>query len=345
MRDGAPLVFALGRERPLAERLVAELGVALAEHEERAFEDGEQALRPLVTVRGRDVYVLDSLVAEPGTSPHDKLCRLLFFLAALRDAGAARVTAVVPYLCYARQERRTAPRGAVASRYVAQLLEAAGVDRVVAVDVHDVAAYENAFRCPAEHLEARPLLVADLVPLLGERPVAVVSPDTGGFRRAERFRRTLERALDRATAMVFLEKVRTETGIVGGAVVGDVDGRVAVIVDDLVATGATVMRAARACRERGATAVVVAATHGLFTRGVGELLAAARPERIVVTDSVPLSDGATEAAHDRLRVVSLAPLLAAAIERLHDETSLAGLSELGAMPAAGFPAIAGEGRT
>ena len=328
MRDGAPLVFALGRDRPLGERVAAELGLALAQHEERAFADGEQEARPLTGVRGRDVYVLDALVGDEAASPHDKLCRLLFFLAAVRDAGAARVTAVVPYLCYARKERRTQPRDPVASRYVAQLFEAIGIDRIVAVDVHDVAAYENAFRCRAEHLEARPLFVDYFAPLVGERPVAVVSPDAGGFKRAERFRRSLARRLDREVGMVFLEKVRTETGILGGAVVGEVEGRLALVLDDLIATGSTVVRAANACRARGALEVVVAATHGLFTGGAAALFSDESLARVVVTDSVPPDGADVESARGKLAVVPLAPLLARAIERLHGDASLSELTEV-----------------
>src|SRR5690606_1997980 len=116
------------------------------------------------------------------------LCRLLFFIAALRDAGARRVTAVTPYLCYARKERRTKPRDPVTTRYLAALVEAAGASRVAAMDVHDLASFQNAFRIPAEHLEARPMLAAHVAGLAGDAPVVVVSPDAGGVKRAERFR-------------------------------------------------------------------------------------------------------------------------------------------------------------
>ena len=152
-------LFALQATAELGQAVADALGCRLAAHEERAFEDGEHKVRPLDAVGGANVYVVQSLHGGPAESANDKLCRLLFFVGALKDAGAARVTAVVPYLCYARKDRRTKPRDPVTTRYVAALVEAMGVDRVVAMDVHNPAAFENAFRCPAEHLEARPLFV------------------------------------------------------------------------------------------------------------------------------------------------------------------------------------------
>jgi ribose-phosphate pyrophosphokinase len=142
------LIFALRATRELGAGISRALGVELAPHEEREFEDGEHKARPLMSVRGRDLYLVQSLYGGPEASPSDKLCRLLFFAGALRDAGAGRVTAVVPYLAYARKDRRTQLRDPITTRYVAQLIEAVGVDRVVVVDVHNLAAFENAFRCP-----------------------------------------------------------------------------------------------------------------------------------------------------------------------------------------------------
>lgn len=152
-------LFAFASCRAFGERIAARLGVTLAAHEERPFEDGEHKTRALVSVRGHDVYVVQSLHGEPGSSVNDKLCRLLLFIGALKDASAARVCAVTPYLCYSRKDRRSQPRDPVSTRYVATLLEAVGVDRVVTIDIHNIAAFQNAFRCPTEHLEANGMLV------------------------------------------------------------------------------------------------------------------------------------------------------------------------------------------
>src|SRR5919106_3683656 len=191
------VLFALDGSRDLGERIAGHLGIALADHEERAFEDGEHKARPLVNVRGRDVFVVHSLYSDPAQSANDKLCKLLFFIGALRDASAARVTAVVPYLAYARKDRKTQTRDPVTTRYVAMLFEAVGVDRVLSIDVHNLAAFQNAFRCPTEHLGARPLFVRHFADVLGDEPVAVLSPDVGGMKRAEAFRQTLVSALGR----------------------------------------------------------------------------------------------------------------------------------------------------
>jgi len=155
--DNARL-FALNAGRDFAASVSRHLGVSLAEHEERDFEDGEHKSRPLENVRGKDVFVIQSLFGDRRQSVNDKLCRLLFFLGALRDASAARVTAVVPYLCYARKDRKSQPRDPVTTRYVAELFEAVGTDCILTMDVHNLAAYQNAFRCRADHLEAAPCL-------------------------------------------------------------------------------------------------------------------------------------------------------------------------------------------
>jgi ribose-phosphate pyrophosphokinase len=141
----------------LGEKIALALGCSLAALEERSFEDGEHKIRPLETVAGRDVYVVHSLHGGPDESPNDKLCKLLFFIAALKDAGAARVTAVTPYLCYARKDRRTKAYDPVTIRYLATMFEAVGVDAVVTLEVHNESAFENAFRCPSIALSTAPL--------------------------------------------------------------------------------------------------------------------------------------------------------------------------------------------
>src|SRR5262249_41417189 len=139
-------VFALNSSLDFGEKICARLGVPQSSHEEREFEDGEHKIRPLANVRGKDVFVIQSLYGDEKQSVNDKLCRLLFFLGALRDASAERVTAVIPYLCYARKDRKSKPRDPVTTRYVAGLFEAMGVDRMLAMDPHNLAAFQNAFR-------------------------------------------------------------------------------------------------------------------------------------------------------------------------------------------------------
>jgi len=320
-------LFALDASRPFGERVAAALGVALALHEEREFEDGEHKARPLENVRGRDVYVVHSLYGETGMSANDKLVRLLFFVGALKDASAARVTAVCPYLAYSRKDRRSKPRDPVGSRYVAQLFESVGTDRVVTLDVHNLAAYQNAFRIPAEHLEARGLFVAWFAARLRDEDIVVVSPDAGGVKRADAFRDALSRALGRPVASAFMEKRRSEGVVSGDAVVGEVSGKTAIIIDDLISSGTTLARAAAACKARGAGRVFAAASHGAFVGAAGDVLADPALEKVLVTDSIPPLRLPPALLEKRVVVLDSAPLFAEAIRRLHGGGSLVDLLE------------------
>lgn len=322
MSHDPALLFALGATRAWGEAVARQLGVELTAHEERAFEDGEHKSRPLASVRGRDVYVLHSLYGDAGQSAGDKLCRLLFFIGALRDGSAASITAVVPYLAFARKDRKTQPRDPVTTRYVAQLFEAVGTDRVVTMDVHNLAAYQNAFRCRTEHLEAAGPFAAHFAGLLGDAPVTVVSPDAGGIKRAERFRQRLSTALGRPVGAAFAEKHRSQGVVTRDLLVGDVGERVAIIVDDLISTGGTISRTAASCRQLGATSVHAAASHGLFTGDATRLLGDDTLASIVVTDSVPAFRLPRGPARDKLVVLPAAPVFAWAIGRLARDESI-----------------------
>ena len=316
------MVFALDATREYGETVARELGITLSPHEEREFEDGEHKTRPLVNVRGRDVYVIQSLYADAKQSGNDKLVRLLFFLGALKDASAGSLTAIVPYLAYARKDRRSKARDPVTTRYVATLFEAVGTDCVVTLDVHNLAAFQNAFRCRTEHLEAAALFVDQLIPLVGEESLVVVSPDAGGIKRAEALRQRLSAALKRPITAAFAEKYRSGGILTGDLLAGDVRGKTAIIVDDLISAGNTVARAAHACRERGAARVLAVASHGVFADVANTVLAASGIERIIVTDTIPPLRVTAPGLQSRLMLVSTAGLFAEAIRRLHSNGSI-----------------------
>ncbi|MGJ0426284.1 ribose-phosphate diphosphokinase [Methylocystis sp.] len=324
-------LFALGSSRPFGEAVAKTLGVAVAPMEDRSFEDSEYKLRPLASVRGHDVYALFSLHGEAGASSADKLLKLLFFIGALKDSGAARVTAVVPYLCFSRKDRRTKPRDPITTRYVAQLFEAMRTDAVMTIDVHNIAAFENAFRCETIPLDAHALFARHFLPVIGDAPAAVVSPDLGGEKRAELFRQRLERMLRRPVAKAFMDKTRSEGRVSGDIFAGDVAGCDAIILDDLIAGGGTAARTAAACRAHGAARVFVAATHGVFVRKAAETLGAAPVDRVVITDAVPLREGDATACslEDRLTIIPIAGLFAEAIRRRHENGSITRLLEEG----------------
>ena len=318
-------LFALKGTEHLARDISAFLVHSLSAHEERDFEDGEHKARPLDPVGGADVYVIHSLHGGPQQSANDKLCRLLFFIGALKDAGAERVTAVAPYLCYARKDRRTKPSDPVTTRYTAMLFEAIGCDAVVTLEVHNEAAYENAFRCRAVALTAAPLMIARIKATVGDEPVCVVSPDLGGGKRADLLREALEKVMGRPIGKAFAEKHRSAGIVSGDLFVGDVAGATCIIVDDLISTGGTLVRAARAARARGARRVLACVAHGLFMPGAETALADPAIDRILATDTVPAFRLPAGPVRDKLDIVPAAPLLAEAIRRLHEDKPLGDL--------------------
>ncbi len=323
------LLFALNGSRELGTRVADELGIELARCEEREFEDGEHKIRPLDSVRGKDIQVLHSLNGTGLASANDKLVRLLFFLATARENGARSVTAIAPYLAYSRKDRQTKFRDPVTTRYVAQLFEAAGADRVITLDVHNYAAFQNAFRCATIHLSARQVFCGLVDELAAGLPVAVFSPDGGGVKRAQLLKEAVEARGGNETGFGFMEKRRSRGVVSGELFAGEVEGRAVFIVDDIIASGGTMLRAAGACRRRGARAVYALATHGLFAEGSEGFLAASEFDGIVVTDSVGAAMQA-KSAHPqaKLTIASVGPLIADAIRRLDGSAPLSDLSGL-----------------
>lgn len=263
------------------------------------------------------MFVLHSLHGDTGDSANDRLCRLLFFCGALKDAGAGRVTAVAPYLCYARKDRRTKTSDPITTRYVAAMFEAVGIAQAITMEVHNLVAFENAFRCPTFHIASAPLLAAHFAPLLRHKTAVAVSPDAGGAKRAEQFRQELERLTDTGVGSAYMEKYRSSGVVTGSLLAGDVQEKVAIIVDDLVSTGGTLLRAAEACRKAGALEVHAVAAHGLFIDGGAKLFASPLFDSITVTNTVPPFRVSPEAL-PHLAVLDASEMIARAIATCHD---------------------------
>ena len=316
-------LFALNTSKDFGEKVAIELDTTLSQHEERDFEDGEHKSRSLENVRNRDVYVIQSLYGEPGRSVNDKLCRLLFFVGSLKDAAAESVTIIAPYLCYARKDRQTKSRDPITTRYVAALMEAVGTDRILTIDVHNLQAYQNAFRCQSEHLEGKNLFVGHFAPLVKNEEVVVLSPDTGGAKRAEAFRQALSEATQKEVGFGFLAKQRS-MGVVSGStkIYGNVISKTVIIIDDLISSGTTLSRAATACLAEGAKKVYAVATHGAFTSQANKILQNAPLEQVVITNTIPTFQLSPQLLKEKVVVLDITPVFAAAINRIHHGESL-----------------------
>jgi ribose-phosphate pyrophosphokinase len=306
----------------LSVEVAHQVGVPLLDRRLERFPDGEMYVQLGQSVRGRDAYILQSTHAPA----NENLFELLLLLDTLRRASAARLTAVIPYYGYARQDRKSTGREPITAKLVANLLTAAGATRIVAVDLHSPA-IQGFFDIGMDHLTAVPLLAEYLRSRI-PRDSVVVSPDTGGVKRVDFFAHLLD------LPIAILHKRRASAHEVAiAAVVGDVRGKTPIIVDDIIATGGTIVEAVDTLLREGAQpAVWVVASHGVFAGDAARILNHPAIHELVVTDTVPIPSE-TRRALPRLHVVSIAELLAAAIRRLHTGSSLSALfSKEGAPP-------------
>jgi ribose-phosphate pyrophosphokinase len=322
MSSDSLLLFSMDQHGTLVEALVERLGTFLSPHELRIFEDGECKIRPLCDVESKDVYILATLYADGQSSVHDQLCRALFFVGALRDAGAGRITILSPYLCYSRKDRKTKSRDPTTIQYVARLMESMGVDRLVTVDVHNLAAFQNAFRISHAHLEASDLLLGGVAQKMldhrGEnhRPLMVLSPDLGAIKKAQKARDTLGRDYLIHASFGVLYKERSGSELNTGDLIGEVKGRDVLIVDDMIATGSTMERAAEICLGQGANRVMLMATHALLTGDAKRLLSRDVFHSVVVTNTIFHKNLPPEL-ESKIVVVDIAPLLAHIMTEWH----------------------------
>jgi ribose-phosphate pyrophosphokinase len=309
--DGRLQVFAGNGNRALAENIMKVLEAPLGRAIVDCWRNGETRVKLEENVRGSDVFVIQSL-AEPA---NHHLIELLIMIDAIRRASAARVTAVIPYFAYARQEKKTSGREPISAKLMANLLVTAGVNRVLTIDLH-APAIEGFFDIPVDHLRAASLL-AVAFRRMGIDDLVAVSPDAGGVARAQDFRVRAGGGL----AIISKNRPAPEDPEVI-EMVGDVEGRTAVIVDDMISTGSTLIEAAEMLLERGARRVLATATHGLFAGNALEQLERSHIERVIVTDTLLLNPARPSA---RVEVLTVAPLLAEAIMRIHKDLSISAL--------------------
>ncbi|WP_273568086.1 ribose-phosphate diphosphokinase [Maribacter halichondriae] len=304
------LIFALDSSKEFGQKAAEAIGLTLSDHEERDFPEGEHKIRSLVNVRNKSVYIIYSLYGEPELTVNDKLCRLLFFIGSLKDAGASEVTVIAPYLCYSRKDRKTKSHDPITTQYVARLLETMGTNKLVTLDVHNVQAFENAFRIPTIHLEAKVSFASHFAPLLKNQETVVLSPDSGGIKRAMAFAQTLENEMEKPIPVAVMHKTRSE-GIVGGTemIFGDVHAKTVIIIDDLISSGTTLLRAAKACKQAGSNKVFATVTHGVFSAGANETLKDLALDKVVITNSIPPTRLEKEIVEQKVEIIDVAPLV------------------------------------
>jgi ribose-phosphate pyrophosphokinase len=305
-------LFSGTANKPLAEEIGRHIGVPVGEVKIQRFADGEVYFQLLENVRGVDVFVV-----QPTCYPVDQhLVELLVMIDALKRASAARITVVVPYYGYARQDRKDRPRVAISAKLIADLLTTAGANRALFVDLH-AAQIQGFFNIPVDHLFASPVLVSYFNQL--QLPnLIVVSPDAGGVERARFFAQKIKAPL------AIVDKRRTDMNVAEVMnVVGDVKGKTCLIIDDIIDTAGTLVKTVDALYGAGATSVYACASHAVLSGPAIERIAASRLEQLVVTDTIPLREAAQKL--PKIKVLSIAGLLGAAIESIHMETSVSSL--------------------
>ena len=305
-------VFSGNASPELAQKIADYLELPMGRASVSRFSDGEVFARIQENVRGVDVYVIQSTCAPV----NDSLMELLVMIDALKRASAGSITAVMPYYGYARQDRKNAPRTPITAKLVADLLSSSGVDRVVSMDLH-AAQIQGFFNKPFDHLYSLPVFLEHLSPRVRE-PAVFVSPDAGGVERTRAYAKRL------GADLAIIDKRREKENVSEVMhIIGDVEGRECVILDDMIDTAGTITNAARALKDQGAKRVLAAATHPVLSGPAIERIVDSPLEEVLVTDTIPLT--AEAEATGRFRVLSVAGLLGEAIKRIHHSDSVSSL--------------------
>jgi ribose-phosphate pyrophosphokinase len=307
------LMVAAGRaSQELALKIADRLKVGLTDPGLKTFSDGEVYCRYQDSIRGADLFIVQSICGAEGLTPNDALMELMLMVHAAKHASAHRIIAVTPWYGYSRQDKKSAPREPISARLVAELLETAGIDRLVTMDLH-AGQIQGFFSKPVDHMTAMPVLTQFVTDQLADDDLVIIAPDAGRVKLVRKFAQKV------GVPYALLEKERPAQSVAEiGYVIGDVKGKVAVIVDDIIATGGTLAASAQTVIDEGAEQVYAVATHGLFSGNAFEVLAASPLSGIVVTDTVPLREGAP----DSIRVLTTADILTDSVRRIFTDDSV-----------------------
>jgi ribose-phosphate pyrophosphokinase len=298
--------------RKLAGEVAEYLGIPVCDTLITTFSDGEIMVQINENVRGSDIFVLQSTC----TPVNDNIVELLLLIDALKRASAGRITAVIPYYGYARQDRKVQPRVPISSKLVADLITVAGANRVLTVDLH-AGQIQGFFNIPVDHLYASPVIL-DYIKKSNIKDIVIVSPDAGGVERARAFAKRLSASL----AIIDKRRERANESQVMN-VIGDVKGKSTIILDDMIDTAGTIAQAASALKEKGAKKVLAACTHAVLSGPAIDRINSSVIEELIVTNTIQLESKQEKC--KKLTVLSIAPLLAEAIKRIHEESSISSL--------------------
>lgn len=304
-------IFTGNSNIPLVEKITRTLGTTMGKSQVKNFSDGEIHVEIEESVRGMDVFVIQS-ICHP---VNNNLMELLILIDALKRASAERITAVLPYYGYARQDRKVSPRAPISAKLIADLITTAGASRILTIDLH-AGQIQGFFNIPVDHLFAAPVLLEYLRKIKND--MVIVSPDAGGVERARAYAKRLD------SSLAIIDKRREGPNISQVMnIIGDVQGMTAILVDDLVDTGGTLVRAAYALMEKGAKAVYACCTHPVLSGKAVELITESPISELIVTDTIPLREEARTC--EKIKVLSVSALLADAIRRIYEDASVSSL--------------------
>lgn len=311
-------IFSLDADKTFAESICDNLDMSLSPHVEKYFPDKEPYMKSDVNVRGDDVYVVASLYTDATETVNDKFVKLLIFIGSLKDASASRITLVAPYLMGQRQDRKCESRAPITTKYIAMMLEAVGTSRILTMEAHNLSVLQNSFRIPTDNLEARNLMVDYIVSELINQTadISILSPDSGGVGRADRFRKRLAVKMNKKIDLSHMGKIREGTIVHGDEITGEIKGKIVLVVDDMIASGSTLVTAATTIEKHGGSLWAACATHPLFVGNINENLV--KINKIIVTDTIAPSN-ISDQVKNKLKVLSTTKLFARAIRRIHDQ--------------------------
>ena len=307
-------VFAANSNKALAEKIARQLGLPLSKCEVGTFSDGEITVSIGETVRGSDVFIIQSTC----TPVNNNLMELLIMIDAMKRASAGRITAVIPYFGYARQDRKSKSRDPISAKLVADIITAAGADRVLTMDLH-AAQIQGFFNIPLDHLEGMPIL-SQYIERKNLEDLVIVSPDLGSVNRA----RKIANRLDVPIAIIDKRRPKPNVSEIMN-IIGDIKDKNLLIIDDIIDTAGTLCNAANALKERGAKSVRACATHGILSGPAVERIQESALEELILLDTIPL---APEKKLDKIKVESVAPIFAQAIQRIYADQSVSTLFNL-----------------